>query len=247
VISDNTSEGIYGCNGPIQGNAIVRNSAGLAYANGLIRDNHISANGDAGGMYYCNGEIVGNMIVGNTASPNGGGLFGCRATIRNNIIAGNRADGDGGGLYDCAQLIQNNTIVGNVATANGGGLALCLATTYNNIIAYNEATLAGGIFGASFNTYNAFWGNTGGHFGGDATSGAGDVVVNPQFVREGHWDTRETETVADDPLSPEAGRFHVIRGASWRSATVTELRLASRHNSAEGDEKTGFRIARNLE
>jgi len=57
----------------------------------------------------------------------------------------------------------------------------------------------------------------------------------------------ETETVADDPLGPEAGRFHVIRGASWRSATVTELRLASRNNSAEGDEKTGFRIARNLE
>ena len=57
----------------------------------------------------------------------------------------------------------------------------------------------------------------------------------------------ETETVAEDPLGPETGRFHVVRGASWRSATVTDLRMASRNNSAEGDEKIGFRIARNLE
>jgi len=57
----------------------------------------------------------------------------------------------------------------------------------------------------------------------------------------------ETETVATDPLGPETGRFHVVRGASWRSATVTDLRLAARNYSAEGDEKTGFRLARNLE
>jgi len=57
----------------------------------------------------------------------------------------------------------------------------------------------------------------------------------------------ETETVAVDPLGPENGRFHVLRGSSWRSATVTELRLASRNYSADADEKTGFRVARNLE
>ncbi len=57
----------------------------------------------------------------------------------------------------------------------------------------------------------------------------------------------ETETVAEDPLGPETGRFHVVRGASWKSATVTDLRMASRNSNAESDEKIGFRIARNLE
>ena len=57
----------------------------------------------------------------------------------------------------------------------------------------------------------------------------------------------ETETVAEDPLGPETGRFHVVRGPSWRGATVTNLRMASRNFSAEGDERIGFRIARNLE
>ena len=57
----------------------------------------------------------------------------------------------------------------------------------------------------------------------------------------------ETEIVAEDPLGPEIGRFHVVRGPSWRGATVTNLRMASRNFSAEGDEQVGFRIARNLE
>jgi formylglycine-generating enzyme required for sulfatase activity len=56
-----------------------------------------------------------------------------------------------------------------------------------------------------------------------------------------------TEEVALDPLGPEDGRFHIIRGSSWRSATVTDLRLASRNYSADSREDVGFRIARNLE
>ena len=57
----------------------------------------------------------------------------------------------------------------------------------------------------------------------------------------------ETEAVVEDPLGPVDGRFKVVRGPSWRGATVTELRMASRNFSADGDEWTGFRIARNLE
>ena len=57
----------------------------------------------------------------------------------------------------------------------------------------------------------------------------------------------ETEAVIEDPLGPVDGRFRVVRGPSWRGATVTELRMASRNFSADGDEWTGFRIARNLE
>ena len=50
-----------------------------------------------------------------------------------------------------------------------------------------------------------------------------------------------------DPLGPETGRFHVLQGPSWRSATVTDLRLAYRNYGAEAREDLGFRIARNLE
>ena len=57
----------------------------------------------------------------------------------------------------------------------------------------------------------------------------------------------QTDTVAIDPLGPEQGRFHVIRGSSWRSVTVTELRFAYRNYSADSREDIGFRIARNLE
>jgi formylglycine-generating enzyme required for sulfatase activity len=50
-----------------------------------------------------------------------------------------------------------------------------------------------------------------------------------------------------DPLGPDSGRAHVIRGSSWRSATVTDLRLAYRNSSESGREDVGFRSARNLE
>ena len=54
------------------------------------------------------------------------------------------------------------------------------------------------------------------------------------------------DSVEVDPLGPETGRFHVVRGPSWRSATITDLRLAYRFNSADSREDIGFRIARSL-
>ena len=60
-------------------------------------------------------------------------------------------------------------------------------------------------------------------------------------------DITESSAVVENPLGPETGRLHVVRGSSWRSATVTELRLASRDYSDEGREDLGFRLARNLE
>ncbi len=50
-----------------------------------------------------------------------------------------------------------------------------------------------------------------------------------------------------DPLGPDDGAQHVVRGANWKSASVSELRLAWR-DSAEGIGPTlGFRIARYAE
>lgn len=50
-----------------------------------------------------------------------------------------------------------------------------------------------------------------------------------------------------DPLGPENGRTHVIRGSSWRHAGELELRLAFRDHSATPRPDVGFRVARLVE
>ncbi len=60
-------------------------------------------------------------------------------------------------------------------------------------------------------------------------------------------DVIESTQRVDDPLGPASGVLHVVRGASWRSATVTDLRVAARGSSSDGREDLGFRIARNLQ
>jgi len=50
-----------------------------------------------------------------------------------------------------------------------------------------------------------------------------------------------------DPLGPQAGSSWVVRGASWRHASMTELRLSWRDNDAAGRDDLGFRIARYAE
>jgi len=49
-----------------------------------------------------------------------------------------------------------------------------------------------------------------------------------------------------DPLGPEAGSYHMVRGSSWKSATVTDLRVAYRTYNSDARDDLGFRIARNL-
>lgn len=50
-----------------------------------------------------------------------------------------------------------------------------------------------------------------------------------------------------DPLGPDGGDYHVIRGASWMHGTITELRLTFRDFGRDGRADVGFRIARFLE
>ena len=47
-----------------------------------------------------------------------------------------------------------------------------------------------------------------------------------------------------DPLGPQRGEYHVIRGASWMHGTVTDLRLSFRDYGTDGRPDVGFRIAR---
>jgi len=53
--------------------------------------------------------------------------------------------------------------------------------------------------------------------------------------------------VAVDPLVAAPGNSHVIRGSSWRHATVTELRAAFRDSGNGRRDDVGFRIARYAE
>ena len=47
-----------------------------------------------------------------------------------------------------------------------------------------------------------------------------------------------------DPVGPDRGNSHVVRGSSWRHAGITELRQSYRGYSAEPRPDIGFRIAR---
>jgi formylglycine-generating enzyme required for sulfatase activity len=47
-----------------------------------------------------------------------------------------------------------------------------------------------------------------------------------------------------DPAGPASGRFHVIKGASWRSGSATELRLSYRDYAEKPRDDLGFRVVR---
>lgn len=53
--------------------------------------------------------------------------------------------------------------------------------------------------------------------------------------------------VVTDPLGPAQGKHHVIRGSSWKQASVTDLRLSARDFGDGARNDVGFRIARYVE
>jgi formylglycine-generating enzyme required for sulfatase activity len=55
------------------------------------------------------------------------------------------------------------------------------------------------------------------------------------------------EGVAPDPMNLGAGNQHAVRGASWRSASSADLRVAERAAGAAPRDDLGFRIARYAE
>lgn len=56
----------------------------------------------------------------------------------------------------------------------------------------------------------------------------------------------EASRVQTDPMDARAGRWHTVKGSSWRSGTLSELRAAWRSGSRAPKDDLGFRIARYL-
>ncbi len=54
------------------------------------------------------------------------------------------------------------------------------------------------------------------------------------------------ESIAGNPLGEQRGVVHVVKGANWRSGTITTLRPAFREGLTAGRDDLGFRIGRYL-
>ena len=54
----------------------------------------------------------------------------------------------------------------------------------------------------------------------------------------------ESDEAVVDPIGPEVGEFHVIRGASWARGYLPQIRLGYRDYDSTGRNDLGFRIAR---
>lgn len=59
--------------------------------------------------------------------------------------------------------------------------------------------------------------------------------------------TPGVRTPVVDPLGPDLGRSHVIRGSSWRHAGILELRFGYRDAGTDARPDVGFRIARTVD
>ena len=59
-------------------------------------------------------------------------------------------------------------------------------------------------------------------------------------------DAGSNQAVPEDPTGPESGAYRVVRGSSWRNATLTQLRLSARDYEDGSRDDLGFRPARGV-
>ncbi|GAB6193332.1 SUMF1/EgtB/PvdO family nonheme iron enzyme [Desulfocastanea catecholica] len=78
-------------------------------------------------------------------------------------------------------------------------------------------------------------------------SGLYDMAGNvSEWVHDVYSLVPPPQTTAINPLGSQAGDAHVIKGAGWRSGTITTLRPAFREGLSAGRDDVGFRIGRYL-
>nr|MBX2849878.1 PEGA domain-containing protein [Acidiferrobacterales bacterium] len=65
-----------------------------------------------------------------------------------------------------------------------------------------------------------------------------------EWVNDWYSASGSSKESVKDPLGPDVGEFHVIRGASWAKGHLPQLRLAYRGFGAKGQHDVGFRVAR---
>jgi formylglycine-generating enzyme required for sulfatase activity len=65
-----------------------------------------------------------------------------------------------------------------------------------------------------------------------------------EWVNDRYSVYTQSKGVEVDPLGPDKGQYHVIRGSGWRHSSISELRYAYRDFGDRGRLDVGFRIAR---
>jgi formylglycine-generating enzyme required for sulfatase activity len=66
--------------------------------------------------------------------------------------------------------------------------------------------------------------------------------VNDWYSAKGSSELSANQRI--DPIGPDIGEFHVVRGGSWAKGHLPQLRLAYREFAAKGKNDIGFRVAR---
>ena len=78
-------------------------------------------------------------------------------------------------------------------------------------------------------------------------SGLHDLAGNAREWMHDAYDPRpppRASSAAIDPMDTDPARWHVVKGSSWRSGTLDELRAAWRDGKSRPQDDIGFRIAR---
>lgn len=65
-----------------------------------------------------------------------------------------------------------------------------------------------------------------------------------EWVNDRYGVPSRPKGVEVDPVGPDEGQYHVIRGSGWRHSSISELRFAYRDFGSRGRLDVGFRIAR---
>ncbi|MGE3666715.1 MAG: SUMF1/EgtB/PvdO family nonheme iron enzyme [Steroidobacteraceae bacterium] len=94
-------------------------------------------------------------------------------------------------------------------------------------------------------TYRDDWPNVApvGKFGANPF-GLYDLSGNVSEWTHDYYASLPDSAPQTDPFGPPQGTRHAIRGSNWRTATITDLRLAWRDGADGASQTTGFRVAR---